>query len=123
MAQNEIMNSDFTILLRDSKVSTNAGFPTKVSESLALGVPVLSNITSDLCNYIIDGKNGFVLKDPNDNKKNLEIMKRILLLDYSQINAMKLLTFEDCAFDYRKYSDCFGVFFRQLVVRKQNDLE
>lgn len=118
VAQNEIMNSDFTILLRDSKVSTNAGFPTKVSESLSLGVPVLSNLTSDLGNYIYDGRNGFVLKDPNETKENLDILKRILLLDYSKINAMKLSAYEECAFDYRKYSDCFGVFFRQLVERK-----
>lgn len=123
VAQNEIMNSDFTILLRDSKVSTNAGFPTKVSESLALGVPVLSNLTSDLGNYIFDGKNGFVLKDPNEIEQNFDILRRVLLLDYGQINAMKMSTFEDCAFDYHKYSDHFGIFFRRLVERKKDDLE
>ena len=123
VAQNEIMNSDFTILLRDSKVSTNAGFPTKVSESLALGVPVLSNLTSDLGSYIIDGKNGFLLKDPSETKQNLEILKRVLLLDFSQINEMKMTAIEDCAFDYRKYSDCFGEFLRQIEGRKKDDLE
>lgn len=123
VSQKEIMNSDFTILLRDSKVSTNAGFPTKVSESLSLGVPVLTNLTSDLGNYVFDGKNGFVLNAPNEIKQNLDILKKVLLLDYTQINAMKVSAFEDCAFDYNKYSDHFGSFFRQLVERKKDDLE
>ena len=61
-----IYDSDFTILLRDSKTSTNAGFPTKVSESMAMGVPVLANITSDIATYMTDGENGIVLPPPDD---------------------------------------------------------
>ena len=58
-----IGRGDFTILLRPNKRYANAGFPTKVGESMASGTPVIANITSDLGKYIIDGETGIVCKD------------------------------------------------------------
>ena len=52
----KVADADFTVRLRPNKRYANAGFPTKVGESMACGTPVIANITSDLGKYIIDGK-------------------------------------------------------------------
>ena len=64
--QEHIQQSDFTILFRDDKTSNNAGFPTKISESISLGVPPITNITSDIGYYIQDGVNGVVVTKLDD---------------------------------------------------------
>ena len=57
-------NSDFSILVRDKNDRlSQAGFPTKISESLAHGVPVICNLTSDLGDYLINDFNSIILKD------------------------------------------------------------
>ena len=54
--------SDFSILIRDSmnRIS-KAGFPTKVSESLAHGVPVICNLTSDLSDFLKGDYNSLLM--------------------------------------------------------------
>ena len=60
-ARNKISKADFSILFRNVNKMTSAGFPTKVSESISCGTPVITNSTSDLEHYIINGKNGFLV--------------------------------------------------------------
>ncbi len=50
--------ADFSVLLRSQLRYAHAGFPTKVAESLAAGVPVILNLTSDLGEYVRDGVEG-----------------------------------------------------------------
>ncbi|MBL3554920.1 MULTISPECIES: glycosyltransferase [Marinobacter] len=60
---NLVGRSDYSILLRPNIRSVQAGFPTKFVESMALGTPVIANLTSDLGAYLKDGINGFVCPD------------------------------------------------------------
>lgn len=61
---NAIMHSDFSILLRNSDEEfAKAGFPTKISESLFYGVPPITNISSDLNDYLIDKYNSIIVED------------------------------------------------------------
>src|SRR5208282_6294467 len=53
---------DFSILLRPNLRYAHAGFPTKLGESLAMGVPVICNLTSDLGMYVRDGQEGIVVR-------------------------------------------------------------
>lgn len=54
--------ANYTVLLRPEDMRyAKAGFPTKVVESLAYGVPVITNMTSDLKEYICDGENGYIV--------------------------------------------------------------
>jgi glycosyltransferase involved in cell wall biosynthesis len=55
-----LQDADFSVLIRPTGGYADAGFPTKVPESLAAGCPVLGNITSDLGTYLIDGQNAVV---------------------------------------------------------------
>ncbi len=98
-----IYDSDFTILLRDSKTSTNAGFPTKVSESMAMGVPVLANITSDIATYMTDGENGIVLPPPDDVAAISQKLKKVLSLSVVQRQKMKATTISTCKFHFSQY--------------------
>lgn len=57
---------DFTVLYRSNEeVYAKAGFPTKFCESMMSGVPMITNLTSDLGMYLTDGKNGLVISDSN----------------------------------------------------------
>lgn len=55
--------SDFTVILRPQERFANAGFPSKLVESLSLGVPVMANATSDIAEYLRDGQDGYLLGD------------------------------------------------------------
>lgn len=58
-----VRRADFSVLLRDPDRVSEAGFPTKVVESLALGTPVISNLTGDLGRYLQAGVNALVCTD------------------------------------------------------------
>ena len=58
-----LQRSDFTVLLRSPELRyAKAGFPTKVVESLSAATPVICNITSDLGDYLSDGKNSLIVE-------------------------------------------------------------
>lgn len=65
LSQKEVFDylryADFSIFLRAQKRYANAGFPTKFVESMNLGLPVITNLTSDLGLYLKDGYNGYVI--------------------------------------------------------------
>lgn len=56
-----LSEAHFLILMRPDSRYSRAGFPSKVPEAMAAGVPVITNVTSDLGMYIRDGKNGFIV--------------------------------------------------------------
>jgi glycosyltransferase involved in cell wall biosynthesis len=98
-----IINTDFTILIRDINRDTTAGFPTKVSESISCGTPVITTKTSDLENYIIEGENGFFI-DIEDEKNSVRLLEKILKLDKEEIKKMKRNCIESKAFHYENYA-------------------
>lgn len=54
--------ADFSVLQRDpARRFAQAGFPSKIAESLMLGTPVLSNISSDLSEYLHNEENAVIL--------------------------------------------------------------
>jgi glycosyltransferase involved in cell wall biosynthesis len=110
-----VTNSDFTILIRDVNRDTSAGFPTKVSESISCGTPVITTNTSDLEDYIVQGQNGFFI---NINTKSTAIydVKKILELSREDIKMMK----KNCAgsniFYYKNYTEKMSEFIDLLYL-------
>lgn len=107
-----IKNADFTILIRDKKRATMVGFPTKVSESISCGTPVLCNDTSDIKNYIKNGKNGFVMND-------VKLMFiQALSLNKSDILEMKKSCCEN-PFFFEKYQKKLGEFIEKIIHKRR----
>lgn len=95
----EIAEADFSFFLRDINLVTTAGFPTKFSESIACGTPVITNRTSDLEQYLIPGDTGFFL----DQGCMTEQLREILKLPQNEVIRMKKKCEENREFDYRNY--------------------
>lgn len=53
--KNKIFESDYFFLVRDKNKMNDAGFPSKISEAIGLGTPVICTDTSDLKNYLEEG--------------------------------------------------------------------
>lgn len=57
-------NAHFSIFLRDPELRVNkAGFPSKVVESMKMGVPVICNYSSDLNEYLVSGSNSIIVNN------------------------------------------------------------
>ncbi len=61
-----LINADFSILIRDDIRATRAGFPTKVSESIGCGTPVITNKTSNIIKYLSEDNSVIYINDISD---------------------------------------------------------
>lgn len=104
--QNVLLDADFQFFLRPDRRSSHAGFPTKLGESMCVGTPVIANQTGDICLYLKNGLNGYLVQDVNVRGVQ-EVLDRILQLTDEQRTAMRLHVRQTAenAFDYRKYID------------------
>lgn len=105
-AMDTVRGADFTVLFRPQARYANAGFPTKVVESMASGTPVVCNLTSDLGRHITDGKNGVVSASP----KSIDIrsaLQRAASLPQSEREAMRKAARSEAerSFDFRGYTN------------------
>ena len=101
-----LAKADFSILLRPDARYANAGFPTKLVESFAAGLPIIANLTSDIGMYLRDGDNGIVLEDWSVEtfvRKICELNR----LPNARIKQMKKAARIEAvrSFDYRNYID------------------
>lgn len=108
VAQSEVpaalRKADFSVLLRREDRHSRAGFPTKVVESLAAGVPVLCNSTSDLGEFLEDGGEGlFVVEATSDAFADTLIRAAGLTGQQRATMRMKARDRAKEAFDYRQY--------------------
>lgn len=57
---NLLMESKLLVLCRPKNKQTEGGFPTKLGEYLATGIPFVVTNVGEITNFIIDGVNGFI---------------------------------------------------------------
>jgi glycosyltransferase involved in cell wall biosynthesis len=80
---------DFSVLIKPDKMRlSEAGFPTKISESLSYGLPVVCNISSDLALYLTDEHDSFIMKSDSP-EEFCAAVKRILATDRKNIVKMR----------------------------------
>ena len=99
-----LLNSDYQIFIRPNRRSSDAGFPTKLCESMSVGTPCITNDTGDISLVLRDRKNGFVVKG-NDVNAVRETFERIVKLDKDSYRQMRMIARSDAEsfFDYRNY--------------------
>jgi len=110
-----VKNADFTIFFRDKTRVSMAGFPTKFVESISAKTPVITNMTSNLTDYLIDGVNGFFVEKHQDITHTLEM---VFSLDKEAIAKMH----KNCnaeLFDYRNYIAGVEVFLGDILNGKE----
>ncbi|MFZ1290154.1 MAG: glycosyltransferase [Melioribacteraceae bacterium] len=111
---NLISESDFSIFVRKNNVVTKAGFPTKFVESITCGTPLLTNKSSNLDDFLIEGKNGYwlIIDSPNSLAKSL-----IYAVNTSRekINEMKKYCSNSNLFHYEKFEIPFKNFIKTII--------
>lgn len=105
-----IKQCDFSIFLRDANLVCTAGFPTKFSESIACGTPVLTNLTSDIGNYLIGGKNGFEI-DTTSFESTCNSLYKAISISIEKKKEMKTYCLGDHSFDYHSFIEEFKKMF------------
>lgn len=110
-----IRNSDFQIFLRPNRQSSNAGFPTKLGESMAVGTPVITNITGDIGLYLKESINGFVLDSTSPEVVQLKL-ELLCCLSSNERTSMRIKARETAekSFDYSRYINIFKTFFDEV---------
>lgn len=112
----KIKQYDFGILLRPDRRSSHAGFPTKLAEYFAAGMPVLANDTGDVGLYVKDGYNGFIVE--NTAPQVIEcLLERIVSLSLEEKMKMRdnaRKTAEEY-FDYRIYQEKIQSLFDSVI--------
>ena len=97
-----VQDADFQMLIRESTLKNNAGFPTKFVESISSGTPLIATLTSNIGDYIVDGKNSIIV---NDMASISEILSRVGRLTKDERKQMKCYCLGMTCFDYRMYKD------------------
>ena len=114
LAQMIVLNSHYTILIRQRMISTNVGFPSKVSEAISLGVPIVSNISSDIAYYIREGKNGFLIDDPDNIENIVKKLKEIISIPREKYKRMANALKDNNPFYFELYQNRLGDFIGSL---------
>ena len=106
--------ADFMVFLRKPNRKNMAGFPTKFAESMTAGVPVITNATSDLPKYVINGKTGFLI-DGYDYESILTTLRSVLMIPKTEIGEMKShVRVSSSVFDWHSRIADFDLFFQKL---------
>jgi len=106
-------NSDFTIFLRDNNLITMAGFPTKFVESISCGIPVLTNSSSNIIDYLEKGSFGFLLDISSENLL-VDSLYKAISQSQEEVNEMKKQCELSNLFDYHSYQNDMHNFMNQL---------
>jgi len=110
-----VRGADFVPLLRPPLRYAQAGFPTKVPESLALGTPIMCNITSDLGDHVHDGVEGIVCRD-HSAEAFAEGLERALSMTVQQRTEMRQAARRQAeqSFDYRVHAEPLAAFLEDV---------
>ena len=104
-----VQEADFQMLIRDSNLKNNAGFPTKFVESISCCTPVIATLTSNIDDYLQDGVNGFIV---SSERPLSALFSELSSLSKDKIVVMKQACREFKGFDYRSFTTEFSKIFK-----------
>lgn len=105
-----VSECNYAIFFRDPTRVNNAGFPTKFVEAISLGVPVITNKTSDLEHYYNNypDKLGFIVDELNDHDKIVETLQTaISAVNDGRFELMRAFCQKSKLFDFNNYRNEF----------------
>ena len=106
-----IAKADFFVFAREDNEITRAGFPTKFSESMAIGTPVITTPTSDLKKYLHNNKNGFISQTCSQ-ESYAESLREAFSTTAAERETMRV---SSSLLDESLWRDQFGLFMERLV--------
>lgn len=108
-----IKKADYSLFFRSVNRVTAASFPTKVAESLACGTPVITNRTSNIGAYIVEGKTGYISNGFSIEELHITLVKAFKNSDieFSKMNQTCLF---DNPLDSRNFYEPLLVFMSNL---------
>jgi glycosyltransferase involved in cell wall biosynthesis len=108
---------DFSVILKPDSRQAHACFPSKLPESLALGVPVIANDVSDLAEHFADNKAGMLIENA-DPVCFASALARIAALNPQHYQEMRAAACRQAAvkFDYRAKIPDLRAFLEQAGV-------
>lgn len=109
---NRLKQSDFQIFVRENNLANTAGFPTKFVETISASTLVLTNASSNLKDYMQEGKNSYEL-DISSRSALVKSLMKPLSLSKEVISAKKR-KIDTYMFDYRKYIEEMEVFLNSI---------
>ena len=109
-----LCRSDFSVFFRQPSRVNNAGFPTKFAEAQTAGIPVISSKFSDLEDYVVEGKNGFLANGIEIEDINA-VLDRVASLGRKDIEDMHSYTREHRVFDLQMYNNSLRLFFESIL--------
>ncbi len=98
----KIRQSDASIIIRENSLEMQAGFPTKLSESLRLGVPPMLTNIGGYDRYVTDGKDCFFVRD-TEMTTIRETLETFLSLTDAELLQMHTNCRENRQFHYENY--------------------
>lgn len=117
--EKHLSESHFMMLMRPISRYSSAGFPSKVPEAFAAGVPVITNLTSDLGDYIEDMGNGVVVEDFTA-EAFLAAVRKTLKLSDEGYQRMSNKAYKTAAtkFDYKCYNRVMQEYLTEIISGK-----
>lgn len=107
-----LLRADFQIFLREENLVTKAGFPTKFVETISSGTIVLTNASSNLKDFMLEGENSYELDITN--KESL-VNTLTIPMSLSKIEiTQKCQRINSYTFDYRNYIEQTKHFIQSL---------
>lgn len=100
-AKDIIASSDFMLVFRPNLRFANAGFPSKIAESLSLGTAVFCNNFSDVSDYVFNGHNGVVINDMSFSDLTREF-KKIFSYSNAEYNKMRQNSYDSYRLSFHK---------------------
>lgn len=104
--------SDFVVLLKNNKARhAKADFPSKISQAISYGIPIIANNSSDLEMFLSDGENGFVVKDNSAHSLH-DCLIKAMNVDSSLLSKMHsaALKASQNYFSISQFKDCLSFF-------------
>lgn len=115
--EEKLREADYSIFIRPNRRSSDAGFPTKLAESMSVGTPVITNNTGDVGLYVNEST-GYLLSD-NTSESLIKVFESLIQKSKEETRQMRMLARKKAeeSFDFRCYIELFEKFISSINKR------